>query len=113
MDITPIQSFYNYTFNRIGETGSYLVNTGAGFTAHPGILMIGLLPFGQPLGIGTIPETGFKIIIQGSALTGAGVTPKMSDRVLFRGIQYSFAEQDPVTLSINGTPLAYSFLVAG
>jgi len=109
MDITPVTSFYTYVFNRIGETGSFLINTGAAFNTIPNVLMVALLPHSQVDGIGTIPETSFKVLIRGSDLV---LPPKMSDRIIFRGKQYTFTEQDPVSLSINGTVVAYSLIVS-
>jgi hypothetical protein len=107
MDITPIQSFYNYTFARIGEAGSFLINTGAGFNTIA-VTIVALLPFTQPDGIGSIPETSFRILIKGADLV---LPPKMNDRVLFRGRQFTISEADPISLAVNGTTIAYSMVI--
>jgi len=107
MDISPIQNFYNFTFNRIGESGSFLINTGLAFNPIA-VTIIALLPHGQIEGIGTIPETTFRILIRGADLV---LPPKMSDRILFRGRQYTISELDPIQMAVNGITIAYSLQI--
>jgi hypothetical protein len=111
ISLAGIQTFYNNTFTKLGENGSYLVNTGAGFTTIATILMLPRGPLVQPEEIGSLPLTAFNILIQQSTLTANAIVPKRGDRLLFRGLQYKIEEIDNVSYSYNGTVIAYNFTV--
>jgi len=111
MSLASVQTFFNTTFTKFGENGTYLVNTGATFTPFTNVLMLARGPMQMPEELGTIPNPNFNIMILQTTLGPLAINPKRGDRITFRGVQYKINEIDAITYSYNGTIIAFNLIL--